>query len=250
MLRKKYSFISSCIGSDLVPRSRFGGSRTKKQGKGEGKGEEETRSGKIRLRGPESAPRVNCACPKSAVTRWNIACNVARNDRIASWAGFAGVAGNVSCIVPKVEIVPTSATLHVSLQMAVTLIATFARSIACNRFIVWQRLKSDMLSYVQYRHRVRYRVAFCFKNRGSLNLKPKTQALICFEGCSAAGQHVLAVLPTGYGKNRTDLSSCCLLSNAVLPRHWIWIKTSLSMSALKKIYFKNLFSLIIGQIYG
>ena len=64
-----------------------------------------------------------------------------------------------------------------------------------------------MLSYVQYRHRVRYRVAFCFKNRGSLNLKPKTQALICFEGCSAAGQHVLAVLPTGYGKNRTDLQA-------------------------------------------
>ena len=50
--------------------------------------------------------------------------------------GFAGVAGNVSCNVPKVEIVPTSATLHVSLQMAVTLIATFARSVACNRFIV------------------------------------------------------------------------------------------------------------------
>ena len=39
---------------DLVPRSRFGGSRTKNGG-GEGKGEEETRSGKIRLRGPELA---------------------------------------------------------------------------------------------------------------------------------------------------------------------------------------------------
>ena len=46
--------------------------------------------------------------------------------------GFAGVA----CNVPKVEIDPTSATLHASLQMAVTLIATFARSVACNRFIV------------------------------------------------------------------------------------------------------------------
>ena len=34
---------------DLVPRSRFGGSRTKKWGRGEGKGEEETRSGKIRI---------------------------------------------------------------------------------------------------------------------------------------------------------------------------------------------------------
>ena len=55
---------------------------------------EETRSGKIRLRGPESGPRVNCACPKS-----------------------------------------------------------------------------DMLSCVLYRHRVRYPVAFCFKKRGSL--KPK-----------------------------------------------------------------------------
>ena len=65
--------------------------------------------------------------------------------------------------------------------------------------------KYDMLSCVQYRHRVRYRVAFCFKKRGSLNLKPKTQALICFEGCSAAGQHVLAVLLTGYGKSLTDL---------------------------------------------
>ena len=51
-------------GFDLVPRSRFGGSRTKK-GEGVGKGEEETRSGKIRLRGPESGPRVNCACSKS-----------------------------------------------------------------------------------------------------------------------------------------------------------------------------------------
>ena len=39
----------SCFSSDLVPRSRFGGSRTKKQGRGEGKGEEETRSGKIRV---------------------------------------------------------------------------------------------------------------------------------------------------------------------------------------------------------
>ena len=46
---------------------------------------------------------------------------------------------------------------------------------------------------------------FAFKKRGSLNLKLKTQALRCFEGCSAAGQHVLAVLPTGYGKNLTDL---------------------------------------------
>ena len=35
--------------SDLVPRSRFGGSRTKNRGRGEGKGEEETRSGKIRI---------------------------------------------------------------------------------------------------------------------------------------------------------------------------------------------------------
>ena len=34
-------------------------------GRGEGKVEEETRSGKIRLRRPESGPRVNCACPKS-----------------------------------------------------------------------------------------------------------------------------------------------------------------------------------------
>ena len=57
-----------------------------------------------------------------------------------------------------------------------------------------------MLWCVQYRHRVRYRVAFSSKKRGSLNLKPKTQALIYFEDCSAAGQHVLAVLSTGYGK--------------------------------------------------
>ena len=46
---------------------------------------------------------------------------------------------------------------------------------------------------------------FAFKKCGSLNLKLKIQALICFEGCSAAGQHVLAVLTTGYGKNLTDL---------------------------------------------
>ena len=77
--------------------------------------------------------------------------------------------------------------------------------------IAWARIvncacpKSAMLSCVQYSYRVRYRVAFCFKKHGSLNLKPKTQALICFEGCSAAGQQVLAVLPTGYGKNWTDL---------------------------------------------
>ena len=53
--------------TDLVPRSRFGGSRTKKQGRGEGKGEEETRSGKIRIEtsadwlfrsGRESSTRV------------------------------------------------------------------------------------------------------------------------------------------------------------------------------------------------
>ena len=60
-----------------------------------------------------------------------------------------------------------------------------------------------------YRHRVRHCVAFCFKKRGSLNLKPKIQALICFEGCSTAGQHVLAVLPTGYGKFDRSTSSCC-----------------------------------------
>ena len=46
---------------------------------------------------------------------------------------------------------------------------------------------------------------FVLKKRGSLNLKPKTQALICFEGCSSAGQHVLTILPTGYGKNLSDL---------------------------------------------
>ena len=54
-------------GPDLVPRSRFGGSRTKNQGRGEGKGEEETRSGKIRIEtsadwlfhnGRESSTRV------------------------------------------------------------------------------------------------------------------------------------------------------------------------------------------------
>ena len=48
-------------------------------------------------------------------------------------------------------------------------------------------------------------LCFAFKKRSSRNLKLKTQALICFEGRSAAGQHVLAVLPTGYGKNVTDL---------------------------------------------
>ena len=70
--------------------------RGQKNGGGEGKGEEETRSGKIRLRartrGPESVPRVNCACPKS---------------------------GMLSCDVYRLSV---------------------------------------------YRHRVRYRVAFCFKN--------------------------------------------------------------------------------------
>ena len=36
-----------------------------KRERGEGKGEEETRSGKIRLSGLEFDPRVNCACSKS-----------------------------------------------------------------------------------------------------------------------------------------------------------------------------------------
>ena len=64
---------------------------------------------------------------------------------------------------------------------------------------------------VQFRHWVGYCVAFCFKKHSSLNLKPKTQALKCFEGCSAAaGQHVLAVLTTGYGKKLgRSTSSCC-----------------------------------------
>ena len=35
--------------------------------------------------------------------------------------------------------------------------------------------------------------------------KAKPQTFGCFEGCSAAGRYVLAVLPTGYGKNLTDL---------------------------------------------
>ena len=60
-----------------MPRSRFGGSRTKKQGRGEGKGEEETRSGKIRIEtsadwlfhnGRESSTRVlflSLAVPKT-----------------------------------------------------------------------------------------------------------------------------------------------------------------------------------------
>ena len=50
-------FVGCCYGhyvmitpkADLIPRSCFGGSRTKKWGRGEGKGEEETRSGKIRI---------------------------------------------------------------------------------------------------------------------------------------------------------------------------------------------------------
>ena len=62
---------------DLVPRFRFGGSRTKKQGRGEGKGEEETRAGKIRIEtsadwlfrnGRESSTRVlflSLAVPKT-----------------------------------------------------------------------------------------------------------------------------------------------------------------------------------------
>ena len=66
--KKPREAVSSAV-SDLVPRSRFGGSRAKTGGggRGEGKGEEETRFGKIRLRGPESGPRVNCACSKSCV---------------------------------------------------------------------------------------------------------------------------------------------------------------------------------------
>ena len=57
--------VSVNLETDLVPRSRFDGSRTKKGEGGGGEGVEETRSGKIRLRGPESGPRVNCACSKS-----------------------------------------------------------------------------------------------------------------------------------------------------------------------------------------
>ena len=99
-------------------------------GEGEGKGEEETRSGKIRLCGAEPGPRINCACPKS-----------------------------------------------------------------------------DMLSVYSIDIKFDTVLHFAFKKHGSLNLKPKTQALICFEGCSAAGQHGLAVLPSGYRKNLTDLQA-------------------------------------------
>ena len=35
--------------------------------------------------------------------------------------------------------------------------------------------------------------------------KAKPQTFGCFEGCTAADRYVLAVLPTGYGKNLTDL---------------------------------------------
>ena len=55
-----------------------------------------------------------------------------KKNRLITLGHHTGVACNVS----KVEIDPSSATLHVSLQMAVTLIATFARSVECNRFIV------------------------------------------------------------------------------------------------------------------
>ena len=44
--------------------------------------------------------------------------------------------------------------------------------------------------------------------------KAKPQTFGCFEGCSAAGRHVLAVLPTGYGvlrwKSRIYHNCCCL----------------------------------------
>ena len=114
--------------TDLVPRSRFGGSRTKNRGRGEGKGEEETRSGKIRLRGPESGPRVNCACSKSDLF--------------------------FVCAVQTLSSIPCCVLL--------------------------------------------------LKTRFS-KFKAKLQTFGCFEGCSAAGRYVLAVLPTGYGKNLTDL---------------------------------------------
>ena len=113
---------------DLVPRSRFGGSRTKNRRRGEGKGEEEARSGKIRLRGPESGPRVNCACSKSDLF--------------------------FMCAVQTLSSIPCCVLL--------------------------------------------------LKTRFS-KFKAKPQTFGCFEGCSAAGRYVLAVLPTGYGKNLTDL---------------------------------------------
>ena len=116
-----------CHMSDLVPRSRFGSSRTKKQGRG-------------------------------------------RERRKRDLAKYDCVGQNLA---------------HASTVHALNLTCFHA---------------------VQFRHWVGYCVAFCFKKHSSLNLKPKTQALKCFEGCSAAaGQHVLAVLTTGYGKNWADL---------------------------------------------
>ena len=104
--------------------------RGQKIGGGErGKERRKTRSGKIRLRGPESGPRVNCACSKSDLF--------------------------------FISAVPT--------------------------------LSFDTV------------LRFAFKKRGSLNLKLNPKQFGCFEGCSAAGRHVLAVLPTGYGNNLTDL---------------------------------------------
>ena len=97
-------------------------------GWGEEKGEEETRSGKIRLRGPESGPRVNCACSKSDLF--------------------------FMCAVQTLNSIPCCVLL--------------------------------------------------LKTRFS-KFKAKPQTSGCFEGCSATGRHVLAVLPTGYGKNLTDL---------------------------------------------
>ena len=124
----RYTFIplvQKNIG-DLVLRSRFGGSRTKNGG-GEGKGEEETRSGKIRLRGPESGPRVNFACSKSDLF---FMCTV----QSSSWT--------TRCVL---------------------LLKTW------------------------------------FPNFKAL----KTQTVRGCKGCSAAGRHVLEVLPTGYGKTLT-----------------------------------------------
>ena len=97
-------------------------------GRGEGKGEEETRSGKIRLCGPESGPCVNCACSKSDLF--------------------------FMCAVQTLSSIP------------------------CCVLILKTRISK---------------------------FKAKPQTFGCFGGFSAAGRHVLAVLPTGYGKTLTDL---------------------------------------------
>ena len=153
---------------DLVPRSRFGGSRTKNRGGGEGKGEEETRSGKIWSRPQISFWRFE---DKNTGEGGGEGRGRERRKRdlanTIAWARFWPTRQ-----VRMLEIWPV-------INMAV---CTTSR---CTDFDFYNALR------------------FALQNRCSPDLKLKLKQLEVVKAIVQQRRHVLAVLPTGYGKSLT-----------------------------------------------